>query len=91
MYKTYGNYYLNFGISIGFGIAGMLYAIFITKESIKKSDKDQQKRNFFDMKNVTESLSVALKPRPNHGRLHVILLIINFSVAEFLISLGPLK
>ena len=34
LYKSYGNYYLNFGISIGFGIAGMLYAIFITKESI---------------------------------------------------------
>merc|ERR1719189_3339176 len=41
---------------------------------------------FFDMKNVTESLSVALKTRPNHGRLHVILLIINFSIFMFCLN-----
>ena len=86
LYHIYGSYYLNFGISIGFGIAGMFYAIFITRESISQPSNLQRKRKFFDMKNVTESLSVALKPRANYGRLHVILLIINFSIFMFCLN-----
>ena len=50
---------------------------------VVRSSIEQPKRSFFDLKNVTESLSVALKPRPNYGRLHVILLIINFSIFMF--------
>lgn len=86
LYKIYGNYYLNFGISIGFGVAGMIYAIFITKETIIHEDIGREKRRFFDFKNVTESLSVAFKSRPNNGRLHVILLIINFSIFMFCLN-----
>ena len=88
LYKMYGNYYLNFGISIGFGIAGMLYAIFVTKETNvgQEQSSEERKRSFFDLKNVTESLSVAFKSRPNHGRLHVILLIINFSIFMFCLN-----
>ena len=86
LYKMYGNYYLNFGISIGFGVVGMIYAIFITKETITQEDIGREKRRFFDFKNVTESLSVAFKSRPNNGRLHVILLIINFSIFMFCLN-----
>ena len=59
----------------------MLYATFVIKESIVPSETSSRK--FFDFKNVLESLNVALKPRPHHGRLHVVLLIINFAVFMF--------
>lgn len=89
LYKAYGNYYLNFGISILFGVAGMLYAIFFTHETIDHSEIPEDirpKRQFFDLKNVKESLQVAFKPRANHGRLHVILLIINFAIFMFCLN-----
>ena len=85
LYKSYENYYLNFGVSIVFGLAGMIYAIFFTKESILP-DNSKPKRKFFDFKNVGESLQVAFKPRPNHGRLHVTLLIINFAIFMFCLN-----
>ena len=34
LYKSYENYYLNFGISIGLGIAGILAAILV-RESVR--------------------------------------------------------
>ena len=85
LYTAYGNYYLNFGISIGFGIIGLLYATFIIKESVLPNPTSQKTR-FFDIKNVTESLKVALKSRPHHGRVHVILLILNFAVFMFCLN-----
>ena len=90
LYKAFGNYYLNFGISIAFGILGLLYALFITKESIQKppdeNNPEETRRAFFDFKNVGESLQVAFKPRPGHGRLHVVLLIINFAIFMFCLN-----
>ena len=82
LYKTYGSYYLNFGLSIAFGVAGMIYATFAVKESIIPNDQEER-RNFFDLNNVFESINVALNPRQNHARLHVILLIINFAIFMF--------
>jgi len=82
LYKTFGSYYLNFGLSIAFGLVGMLYAIFFIEESIIPNNQEER-RHFFHMDNVVESINVALKPRPHHARLHVILLIVNFAIFMF--------
>ena len=85
LYKAFNNYYLNFGISIGFGLLGILYTMIRVPESIQAHDNNGRGR-FFDIQNVKESLNVAFKPRPNHGRLHVILLIINFAIFMFCLN-----
>ena len=81
LFKAFDNYYLNFGVSIGFGVLGIIYTIFLVSESIFPQEARNVK--FFDARNVRESLRVAFKARPNHGRLHVILLIINFAIFMF--------
>ena len=85
LYKAYNNYYLNFGISIGFGLLGILYTLVFVPESIQTQNNESNSR-FFDIQNVKESLNVAFKSRPGHGRLHVILLIINFAIFMFCLN-----
>jgi hypothetical protein len=41
LYKTYENYYINFGLSIGFGLVGILAGILI-KESVRPNPLEDQ-------------------------------------------------
>lgn len=86
LYKYAENYYLNFGLSVVFGVLGILYSAFFVKESAKVDTPAVDKRGFFNLGNVRDSLNVAFKPRPNNGRVHVILLIVNFAIFMFCLN-----
>ena len=83
LYKAFDNFYLNFGVSIGFGLIGIIYTFYGVTESVEGSGSMVK---FFDVQNVRQSLNVAFKDRPNHGRLHVILLIVNFAIFMFCLN-----
>ena len=83
LYKAFDNFYLNFGLSIGFGLIGIIYTFYGVTESVEGSGSMVK---FFDVQNVRQSLNVAFKDRPNHGRLHVILLIANFAIFMFCLN-----
>ena len=86
LYSEIGNYYIIFGLSIVFAILGILYTIFFVRESIKKTKEEKESHTFFDFDNVKRSFETAFKARPHNGRLHVILLIINFAVFMFCLN-----
>ena len=84
LYKNYANYYLNFGISCGLSIFGIIYTLCFVKESITIDEETKRTRKgFFNIENVLESLNTAFKPRPGSGRARVMLLIINFAIFMF--------
>ena len=84
MYKNYANYYLNFGISCGLSVVGIIYTLCFVKESIViDEDIKSTRKGFFNLENVKESLRTAFKSRPGSGRIRVILLIINFAIFMF--------
>ena len=84
LYKKYANYYLNFGISCGLSIFGIIYTLCFVKESIIIDEETKQTRKgFFNLENVKDSLKTAFKSRPGSGRVRVILLIINFAIFMF--------
>ena len=84
LYTNVGNYYLIFGISCGIGCVGILWTVFVVKESVKVTDEEERKNyRFFDWKNIRESLMTCLKKRPDRGRVKVLLLIANFAVFMF--------
>lgn len=66
LYKSYENYYLNFGISIGLGLVGILAGILI-KESVRTNPSEAAGRGFFNLENLKESLMTSLKWRANSG------------------------
>jgi MFS family permease len=91
IFKYAESYYLNFGLSCVFGLLGLLYSIFFVRESVVATgpnsvDDASKRRGFFDLNNVRDSLYVAFKPRPNHGRANVILLIMNFAIFMFCLN-----
>ena len=84
LYKTYANYYLNFGISCGLSIIGIMYTLIFINESIVIDEETRMNRKgFFNLDNVKESLRTAFKSRPGSGRIRVILLIVNFAIFMF--------
>ena len=84
LYKKYANYYLNFGISCGLSVIGVMYTLMFIKESIViDEDTKITRKGFFNFDNVKESLRTAFKPRPGSGRVRVILLIVNFAIFMF--------
>ena len=84
LYKTYTNYYLNFGISCGLSVIGIMYTLCFIRESIIIDEETKLRRKgFFNLENVKESLKTAFKSRPGSGRVRVILLIINFAIFMF--------
>lgn len=84
IFKAYENYYVNFGISIGIGLVGLIVAMFI-KESVRRDETVVQK-SFFDLENVKQSFQTTFKPRQNSGRVHVILLVVNFAIFMFCLN-----
>jgi hypothetical protein len=89
LYQSYENYYLNFGISIGLGLLGILSGVLV-KESVRlnptATDGNVAGRGFFDIGNLKESLTTSFKWRPNSGRIHVILLVLNFAIFMFCLN-----
>ena len=84
LYKKYANYYLNFGISCGLSIIGVMYTLIFVKESIVIDEETKiTRKGFFNFYNVKESLRTAFKSRPGSGRVRVILLIVNFAIFMF--------
>ena len=84
LYKKYASYYLNFGISCGLSVIGIIYTICLIRESIVIDEETKRRRKgFFNLENVRESLRTAFKSRPGSGRIRVILLIINFAIFMF--------
>ena len=83
LYKNVGNYYVIFGISCLIGVTSILYTIFFVEESVSRSQEERESHRFFDLGNIAESLKVAIKPRPQNGRLRILLLIANFSIFMF--------
>ena len=84
LYKRYANYYLNFGISCGLSILGVVYTLCFIKESLTIDEETKRTRKgFFNFENVIESLKTAFKPRAGSGRIRIILLIINFAIFMF--------
>lgn len=87
IFKHFRSFYANFGISIAFGILGMLYAVFFVKESVVKSEETNgSARGFFSLSNVKDSLGTAFKLRPNHGRARIVVLIVNFAIFMFCLN-----
>ena len=81
LYKKYANYYLNFGISCGLSVIGVMYTLMFIKESIViDEDTKITRKGFFNFDNVKESLRTAFMSRPGSGRIRVILLIVNFDI-----------
>ncbi len=88
IYKSYENYYVNFGISIGLGLAGIIAGLLI-KESVRPNPlvvADTGARGFFNLDNLKQSLMTSFRSRPRSGRIHVILLVVNFAIFMFCLN-----
>ena len=84
LYKKFASYYLNFGISCGLSVMGILYTLLFIRESVIIDEETKHRRKgFFNIENVTDSLRTAFKSRPGSGRVRVILLVINFAIFMF--------
>ena len=84
LYKAYGSYYLNFGISLALAFVGAGYAVAFVPESVTNVDDDKRRSTqFFDLANVKESFRATLKARTGSGRARVLLLVINFAIFMF--------
>ena len=65
LYRAYGSYYLNFGLSLALALAGAGYAAVFVRESVTGVEPDVVKRTrFFDWANVRDSFGTALRERP---------------------------
>ena len=83
LYKRYANYYLNFGISCGLSMLGVIYTLCFIKESLTIDEETKRTRKgFFNFDNVIESLKTAFKPRTGSGRIRIILLLSQSSVEK---------
>ena len=75
-------YYGSFGCASACFLLGLLIVLF-TVQNKKISEEKETNNSFFDVKNVLESLKVLTKPRPEHMRHIVILLIVSFQIWSF--------
>ena len=82
LYKEFSNFYLNYGISIGMCILGIIYILFLVPETVRKSQNIKQKKErFCTVSNVKQSFITCFKDRPE--RMKVIFLLIDFSILAF--------
>ena len=85
LYDRIGDYYVIFGISIGFAVIGLIWSILI-RESVKTDASEKKAHKFFDLDNVKQSMQTAFKKRPDNGRVNIILLVINFAIFMFCLN-----
>ena len=55
MYTNVGNFYAIFGLSCVFGVAGILYTVFVVKESVVREEDSGQDYNPWDLSNLAAS------------------------------------
>ena len=55
MYTNVGNFYAIFGLSCVFGVAGILYTVFVVKESVTREEDSGQDYNPWDLSNLAAS------------------------------------
>ncbi|CAB4056550.1 SLC46A3 [Lepeophtheirus salmonis] len=88
LFNAMHNYYIIFGISIGFGILGIIYSIFFVKESIiPKEESEETNRGLFDLYHVKECFKTATKDRSTfYPRFGVIILVLHFASMMFCLN-----
>ena len=55
MYTNVGNFYAIFGLSCLFGVAGILYTVFIVKESVIREETSDEEYSPWDLSNLAAS------------------------------------
>jgi len=83
LYDVNGDYYLIFGISCGIGVLAMIYTALFVKESVDYPPHVRREHKLLDLDNVRECWLTTTKPRPANGRVHVLLLVLNFAIFMF--------